>query len=45
MLLVGRKPIGRNTEQHDVFFGIGTDFKEIVPAVVEFGQKPTRYSS
>src|SRR6187402_547484 len=36
MLLVGCKPSGRHTEQHDVFFGIGTSLKDLMPAVGEF---------
>lgn len=36
MLLVGCKPAGRNTEQHDVFFGIADSLKELVPAINKF---------
>ncbi|RYY70721.1 MAG: DUF1543 domain-containing protein [Chitinophagaceae bacterium] len=36
MLLVGCKPTGRNTEQHDVFFGIADTLKELVPAINKF---------
>jgi hypothetical protein len=36
MILLGCKPIGRNTEQHDVFFGIGKTIKDLVPAMIEF---------
>ena len=36
MLLLGCKPQGRNTEQHDVFFGIGAELKDLVPAIFEF---------
>lgn len=36
MLLLGCKPNGRHTEQHDVFFGIGADLKELVPDIFEF---------
>lgn len=35
MILLGSKPIGRNTEQHDVFFGIGETIKDLVPAMIE----------
>lgn len=35
-LLLGCKPSGRNTEQHDVFFGIGNSLKELVPQIEEF---------
>ncbi|MEP6748551.1 MAG: DUF1543 domain-containing protein [Bacteroidota bacterium] len=30
MLLLGCKPKGRNTEQHDIFFGIGTTLKDLI---------------
>jgi hypothetical protein len=36
MLLIGCTPPGRNTEQHDVFFSIGTSLKELMPAVNDF---------
>ncbi|MFT3822654.1 MAG: DUF1543 domain-containing protein [Chitinophagaceae bacterium] len=36
MILVGCKPNGRHTEQHDVFFGIGESVKELLPAVIAF---------
>src|ERR1700710_437403 len=36
MLLLGCKPKGRNTEQHDVFFGIANDIKELIPAIKQF---------
>ncbi len=35
-LLLGSKPTGRHTEQHDVFFGIGNSLKELVPAMNAF---------
>lgn len=35
MLLLGCKPKGRNTEQHDVFFGIGNNVKELIPSIKE----------
>ncbi len=31
MIILGCKPEGRFTEQHDVFFGIGNSLKELVP--------------
>jgi hypothetical protein len=34
MLLLGCKPPGRNTEQHDVFFGAGNSLKELVPGII-----------
>ncbi len=33
MILLGCKPAGRNTEQHDIFFGIATSIKELIPAI------------
>ena len=36
MLLLGCKPPGRNTEQHDIFFGIANTLKELVPAINKF---------
>ena len=34
MLLLGCKPSGRNTEQHDIFFGIAHNLKELIPAII-----------
>lgn len=36
MVLVGCRPKGRYTEQHDVFFGIGRSLKELVPQINAF---------
>ncbi|MFT3748365.1 MAG: DUF1543 domain-containing protein [Agriterribacter sp.] len=36
MLLLGCKPQGRNTEQHDIFFGIAAHLKELVDDIVAF---------
>lgn len=36
MLLLGCKPKGRHTEQHDVFFGIAKELKELVPEIKAF---------
>ena len=36
MALIGCKPAGRNTEQHDVFFTIATQIKDIVEEVHAF---------
>ena len=36
MLLLGCKPKGRFTEQHDVFFGIGHSLRELVPHIYNF---------
>lgn len=33
MLLLGCRPPGRFTEQHDVFFGIAREVKDLVPAI------------
>lgn len=35
MLLLGCKPPGRNTEQHDIFFGIANSLKELIPDILE----------
>jgi hypothetical protein len=36
MLLIGCKPKGRHTEQHDVYFGIAPSIKELIPQLIEF---------
>ncbi|RWU07546.1 DUF1543 domain-containing protein [Pedobacter chitinilyticus] len=36
MLLLGCKPQGRHTEQHDIFFAIATELKELVPVIKQF---------
>jgi hypothetical protein len=36
MVLLGCKPAGRHTEQHDVFFGIGETIKDMVPQFIRF---------
>jgi hypothetical protein len=36
MVMLGCTPDGRHTEQHDVFFGIGSSLKDIVPKMKEF---------
>jgi len=36
MVLLGCRPVGRLTEQHDVFFGIGSDVLSLVPAMKKF---------
>lgn len=36
MLLLGSKPPGRNTEQHDVFFSIGKELKDLVSDIKAF---------
>ncbi|HEY0174820.1 MAG TPA: DUF1543 domain-containing protein [Pedobacter sp.] len=36
MLLLGCKPSGRHTEQHDVFFTVGSSLKDTLPAILDF---------
>jgi len=36
MLLLGCKPQGRFTEQHDIFFGIGGSLRDLIPAIIDF---------
>ncbi|MEO6491076.1 MAG: DUF1543 domain-containing protein [Ferruginibacter sp.] len=36
MLLLGCKPNGRNTEQHDTLFAIGSSLKDVVPQILGF---------
>jgi hypothetical protein len=36
MLLLGCRPPGRHTEQHDVFFGIGSSLKALIPQIRHF---------
>jgi hypothetical protein len=36
MVLIGCTPKGRNTEQHDVFFGIADNLKDLVPDMLAF---------
>ncbi len=36
MILLGCKPEGRHTEQHDIFFAIANEVKELVPAINTF---------
>ena len=42
MLLIGCKPPGRHTEQHDVFFGIATTLQELVPQIEAFWPEPEK---
>ena len=37
--MLGCTPKGRYTEQHDIFFGIGSSLKELVPDMKEFWQE------
>ena len=36
MVLLGCRPEGRLTEQHDVFFGVGEDLKSLLPKMKKF---------
>jgi hypothetical protein len=36
MILLGASPVGRNIEQHDIFFGIATSLKELIPEMKAF---------
>lgn len=36
MLMLGCKPDGRVTEQHDIFFGIANNLKELIPRIKAF---------
>ena len=36
MVLIGCKPEGRHTEQHDIFFGIASSMKALLPQIIAF---------
>ncbi len=36
LVILGCKPAGRNTEQHDTFFGIGNNLKDLLPQIEKF---------
>lgn len=36
MVLIGCKPKGRNTEQHDIFFGIADQLSRLIPDVINW---------
>lgn len=36
MIMLGCRPEGRFTEQHDIFFGIGKSLKDLIPNMKEF---------
>lgn len=36
MLLLGCRPFGRHTEQHDTLFAIGTTPKDLIPQILDF---------
>jgi len=40
--MLGCKPPGRHTEQHDVFFGIASSLTELVPQIKLFWPEPER---
>ena len=40
MLLIGCKPPGRHTEQHDIFFGVGEELRDLVPGIKTFWPQP-----
>ena len=42
MLLLGCKPKGRYTEQHDIFFGAGTALQNLVPDILTFWPEPPK---
>ncbi len=42
MLLLGCKPGGRFTEQHDIFFGTGNSLKDLVPDIMAFWPEPPK---
>ncbi len=36
MVLIGCKPKGRHTEQHDIFFGIADQIRDLIPEMIAF---------
>jgi hypothetical protein len=42
MLLLGCKPPGRHTEQHDIFFGIAAELRDLVPEIQQFWPEPEK---
>ncbi|MDP4149711.1 MAG: DUF1543 domain-containing protein [Bacteroidota bacterium] len=36
MVLLGCKPPGRHTEQHDIFFGVAPSIEELIPEMIDF---------
>lgn len=36
MILLGCKPKGRHTEQHDIFFAVAKELRELVPEIHNF---------
>ena len=39
MIMLGCRPKGRYTEQHDIYFGIGKSLKELIPSMKAFWQE------
>ena len=35
-IIIGCTPKGRHTEQHDVFFGIAENIRDLVPEIINF---------
>src|SRR5690606_27103990 len=42
MVVLGCTPVGRHTEQHDVFFGIGYDLGDLLPKMYAFWPEANR---
>ncbi|PWK77150.1 uncharacterized protein DUF1543 [Mucilaginibacter oryzae] len=42
MLMLGCKPPGRHTEQHDIFFGIAASLRDLVPQIHSFWPGPQK---
>lgn len=42
MLLLGCKPPGRHTEQHDVFFAIANELRDLIPEIQSFWPEPEK---
>jgi hypothetical protein len=42
MLLLGCKPAGRHTEQHDIFFAVGAGLKDLIPEIQAFWPEPEK---
>ena len=42
MLLLGCTPPGRHIEQHDIFFGIATSLRDLVPDIQAFWPEPQK---
>jgi hypothetical protein len=42
MLMLGCKPPGRHTEQHDIFFGIAPSLRDLIPEIEAFWPEPAK---